>query len=95
MGKVKTKKIQEIENGIAKLKNNTRFVTGKKLPSKVKQDFPRAFLPWSPEEDKAVVSLYKRRVPISEISNKHKRQNRAVRYRLMKLLQRYDTDNNK
>lgn len=83
--KVKVEKKREIKDGIAKLKNINRYIKGQKTKDKIREEFPRAYMPWSQEEDEALLSLSNRDVLISEISQIHQRQKSAIRARIKKL----------
>jgi dynactin complex subunit len=90
--KVKNEKKHEIENGIAKVLNSNRFLKVQKLHLKVKEDHPRAYSPWTREEDEALLSLSQRGVSISEMSKIHKRQKSALRTRIKRLKHREAKD---
>ena len=83
--KVKIEKKHEIETGIAKLKSINRYLKGQKTQAKVREEYPRAYIPWSKEEDEALKILSEKRVPISEISQIHQRQKNAIRIRINNL----------
>jgi len=53
--------------------------------SKLREDFPRAYEPWKPDEEARLADAYTKGVKVAELANTHQRQPGAVRSRLLKL----------
>jgi uncharacterized protein (DUF433 family) len=53
--------------------------------SKVREEFPRAFMPWKADEEARLVEQFKRGGKISDLARSHQRNPGAIRSRLAKL----------
>ncbi len=53
--------------------------------SKVREEFPRAFMPWKADEEARLVEQFKRGGRISDLSRSHQRNPGAIRSRLIRL----------
>jgi len=53
--------------------------------SKVREEFPRAFMPWKADEEARLVEQFKRGGKIADLARTHQRNPGAIRSRLLKL----------
>lgn len=53
--------------------------------SKIREEFPRAFQPWTKDEEERLVDMFTNGVKLEEIARAHGRQLGAVRMRLKRL----------
>ncbi len=53
--------------------------------SKVREEFPRAFMPWKTDEEAQLIEQYRKGAKITDIARMHQRNPGAIRSRLIKL----------
>ncbi len=53
--------------------------------SKVREEFPRAFMPWKTAEEAELIEQYRKGAKITDIAHMHQRNPGAIRSRLIKL----------
>jgi DNA-binding CsgD family transcriptional regulator len=63
----------------------------KKSIAKVREKHPRAYMPWTREEEKRLVALYRDGLMPKEISERLERQPSAIRSRIERLVSSEDT----
>ena len=81
----KLEKINKKNKKKDKSKNTTNLNYNERI-QKIQKNYPNAYSTWSSEEDKKLLMLYHKKVPVVALSKIFKRQLSAIRSRISKLL---------